>query len=245
MKTYFVWVCLVSALAFSARAETAAAELLKGRSVEQWVERLGSDVFKEREEASLVLGLGGKGVEAALRKAVASSDAEVSTRAKIALSAQEVKSIEGDFVRVESISTSDDGLLLADTAAEVPATVTIKKGKLVFKQDYGNGVEQVYSFAEATSLEFRQKCTIAMTWVSINKTSLKYYPDNDDPKLEFVNSERGVRLVFSARDTNGTLMKMIFVPKSEVEKKPDGNANVPPQGRKKQKLAADQEVDFN
>ncbi|HLX60211.1 MAG TPA: hypothetical protein VKX17_02905, partial [Planctomycetota bacterium] len=155
--------------------------------------------------------------EAALRKAREDPDSEIRLRAQLALAAIVSVSLEGEFVRIASESYNQTGRLVSQANESGESMLTIKKGKVYFRQDYSKGVEQLYSFDEKTPLSFRNKCTIELNWESINQTT-GYNPDSESPKLECINTPDGLRITLSATDTSGTSFKMIYAPKADVEK---------------------------
>lgn len=205
---------------FAADAPLAAdspAKLLKGKSFEQWVALLGSDRFDEREEASKTLIAAEEAAVPTLKKALGSDDTEVRLRAERALLAIAIVSIEGEFMRIASQSFSQTGRRTRQANESGDSTLSIQKGRLVFKQDYAKGIDQVYSFPEDTPLVFRNKCAIELNFESINNNA-GYNPDSIVPKLECINTEQGLRLTFSATDTTGTSFRMMYAPKADVEK---------------------------
>ena len=198
-------------------AADAPADMLKGKSLEQWIALLGSDRFDEREDASQVLVAAEEAAVPSLKKALDSSDTEVRLRAARALLAIARLSIEGEFLRVASESFSQSGRRTRQANESGASTLSIQKGSLIFKQDYNKGIEQIYSFPDDTPLVFRNKCVIALSFESINNNA-GYNPDSVDPKLECVNTEEGLRLTFSATDTTGTSFRMTYAPRADVEK---------------------------
>lgn len=215
MRPFVLALLMAAAVVFC--EEASRAELIRGKSAEQWVALLGSEKFDEREEASKTLIAAGTAAEAALRKGAESSDQEVRLRAQLALSAIVSVSIEGDFLRVASESFSQNGVRTVQANESGESILTIRKGQVFFKQEYGKGIEQTYTFDEATPLKFKQKCSIELEWQSISVTT-GYNPDSDKPKLECVNTPQGMRITLSATDTTGTSFKMVYAPKADVEK---------------------------
>jgi len=86
-----------------------------------------------------------------LKKALESSHTEVRLRAERALLAIAVLSIEGEFVRVASESFSQSGKRTVRPRIRA-STLSVEKGRVIFKQDYAKGIEQIYSFPEETKL---------------------------------------------------------------------------------------------
>ncbi len=195
----------------------ARADPLKGKPPEHWIARLGSDSFAERDEATKLLAAADESIVPALKKALQSSDAEVRTRAQLALNALITVSLAGDFVRISSESFDPTGTrtVLANEAGD--SSLKIESGRLVFKQSYNKGVEQIYSFPETTPLKFRNTCAIGLAWESINANA-GYNPDRENCKIECVNTEAGVRITFSAKDTSGTFFKMVYATAAAAEK---------------------------
>ncbi len=210
---FLAWIAYSPALA----ADSPPADVLKSKTIEQWIALLGSDRFDKREEASQVLVAAEEAAIPSLKKALDSSDTEIRLRAARALLAIARLSIEGEFVRVASESFSQGGRRTRQANESGASTLSIQKGSLVFKQDYNKGIEQAYSFPEDFPLVFRNKCTIALSFESINNNT-GYNPDSVDPKLECVNTEEGLRLTFSATDTTGTSFRMTYAPRADVEK---------------------------
>ena len=157
------WVC----------AQNSSEDVLRGKSVDQWVALLGSDKFSDREEASTVLANGGERAVAALKKAAESGDNEVRLRARLALSAAIPVSIEGEFTRISAQSFLRGGRPTPQSNESGESTLTIEKGRLVFWQSYGSGVSQVYSFPEDAPLVFREKCTLELTWQHRQQSQLQ------------------------------------------------------------------------
>ena len=208
--------CFIWMIQTTSFAESAATDAFKGKSVEEWIARLGSEVFSEREEASAALVASGETAVPALTKALESGDNEIRIRAKLALCALVAISMEGDFVRVASESFIRGGIPTTQSNEAGASSLHIQKGRVIFKQAYGSGIEQVYLFDENTPLVFRNKCSIELNWESISDAS-NYFPDSRDPKLECVSTEQGLRIMLSATDTRGTSFKMTYVPKAEIE----------------------------
>jgi len=189
---------------------------LKGKPLAHWIERLGSESFDEREEATQTLAEAGDNAIPDLKKALESGDNEVRVRAKTVLAGLLPISIEGEFLRVGSESFSQGGRRTTQNNEAGESTLSIKRGEVTFKQDYSKGITQVYSFPLRTPVQFRSKCEIELNWESIN-TNSGYNPDSSDAKLECTNTAEGLRIIFSARDTAGTSFKMTYVPKEKAK----------------------------
>ena len=235
MKTLFT-ALILTFVSIAAQCAEAAAEKVKGRSIQQWVTQLGSDAFSDREEATAALSTAGAAAIPALKLASESGDNEVRVRAKLVLAAQEIVSFQGQFVRVKTESTDSTGNRIVQSNEEGESILNISKGRVIFKQDYRDGVTQVYSFNEKTPLTFKNYRAIDLTWESINLKA-GYFPDSSDPKLECSNTESGLRIVFSATDTQGTSFKMTFAPKPE-------HTAAPAQGEKPKKKLIGDDGDF-
>ncbi len=222
MRILAATLILASIAPFAAGAENAPpGDPLKGKPVAHWIERLGSDIFNEREEATKALSDAGESAVPALKKALESSDNEVRLRAQLALVSLITLSIEGRFVRIASESFGPDGRRTVQSNEAGESTLFIEKGRVVFKQDYSKGIEQVYLFPETTNLSFRKKCAIELNWESINVRT-GYNPDSDDAKLECVSTPQGLRITLSAKDTGGTSFKMIYAPATEMKGRESG-----------------------
>lgn len=197
------------------------------KNVAYWVSLLGSDLFAEREEASLMLSGYGKAAEVALKEALKSPDNEVKRRAENALAALNPVNALGEFVCISSQSTSADGQDFTSRNDEGISTLTVSLESVHLYQEYSNmKIDQTYTYSQPAKLNRPSRFTLALNWDRISQME-GYFPDCNNPRITCSQTKDGVRIIFEATDTRGTHLKKIFIPKAEAEEKsisaPDKN----------------------